>query len=89
MTTALLGAALFVAVLTLVPVYRMVAGPTIYDRALGMGLIGTNAILLLVLIGFIYERSNMFLDLAIAYAILNFVGIVAMAKYLERRGGQL
>jgi multicomponent Na+:H+ antiporter subunit F len=88
MSTALLAAALFVAVMTLVPVYRMIVGPTIYDRALGMGLMGTNAILLLVLIGFIYERIDMFVDLAIAYAILNFVGIVAMAKYLERRGGQ-
>jgi multicomponent Na+:H+ antiporter subunit F len=88
MSTALLAAALFVAIMTLVPVYRMIAGPTIYDRALGMGLMGTNAILLLVLIGFIYERIDMFVDLAIAYAILNFVGIVAMAKYLERRGGE-
>lgn len=88
MTILFLGVALFIAFLTLVPVYRMVAGLTIYDRVLGVGLMGTNAILLLVLVGFIYDRIDMFVDLAIAYAILNFVGVVAVAKYLERRGRQ-
>jgi len=88
MTILFLSIALFIAVLTLVPVYRMVAGPTIYNRVLGVGLMGTNAILLLALVGFIYDRIDMFADLAIAYAILNFVGVVAVAKYLERRRGQ-
>ena len=87
MTVLFLGIALAIAFLTLIPTYRMVAGPTIFDRVLGMGLMGTNAILLIVLVGFIYERVDLFLDLAIAYAILNFVGVVAVAKYLERRGG--
>ncbi|MDP2954394.1 MAG: monovalent cation/H+ antiporter complex subunit F [Chloroflexota bacterium] len=86
MTTLFLGIALFIAFVTLVPVFRMVLGPTIYDRVLGVGLMGTNAILLLVLIGFIYGRIDMFVDLAIAYAVLNFVGMVVVAKYLERRG---
>jgi len=86
MTTLFLGVALFIAFLTLAPLFRMALGPTIYDRVLGVGLMGTNAILLLVLIGFIYGRIDMFVDLAIAYAILNFVGIVVVAKYLERRG---
>ena len=86
MTTLFLGVAMSIAFLTLAPVFRMVQGPTIYDRVLGVGLMGTNAILLLVLIGFIYGRIDMFVDLAIAYAILNFVGVVVVAKYLERRG---
>lgn len=85
MTTLFLGVALFIVFLTLVPVFRMVRGPTIYDRGLAVGLMGTNAILLLVLVGFIYGRIDMFVDLAIAYAVLNFVGIVVVAKYLERR----
>ncbi|MBI2918874.1 MAG: pH regulation protein F [Chloroflexi bacterium] len=86
MTALLLGVALVIALLTVVPVFRIVAGPTIYDRVLGVGLMGTNAILLLVLVGYIYDRIDMFVDLAVAYAILNFVGVVVVAKYLERRG---
>ncbi|MBI2865760.1 MAG: pH regulation protein F [Chloroflexi bacterium] len=86
MTTLFLGIALFIAFLTLAPMFRMVQGPTIYDRVLGVGLVGTNAILLLALIGFIYGRIDMFVDLAVAYAILNFVGVVVVAKYLEQGG---
>jgi multicomponent Na+:H+ antiporter subunit F len=85
MTALFQYAALAIALLTLAPVFRMVAGPSIYDRVLGVGLIGTNAVLILLLIGFIYGRIEMFVDLAIAYAVLNFVGIVVVAKYLEKR----
>jgi len=62
-------------------------GPTVFDRTIGAGLIGTNAILVLVLIGFLYERVDMFVDLALAYGMLNFIGIVALAKYFERKEG--
>jgi multicomponent Na+:H+ antiporter subunit F len=62
-------------------------GPTVFDRTIGAGLIGTNAILVLMLIGFLYERVDMFVDLALAYSMLNFIGIVALAKYFERKEG--
>ena len=52
---------------------------------IGAGLIGTNALLMLVLIGFLYERVDMFVDLALAYAMLNFIGVAALAKYFELR----
>ena len=45
---------------------------------------GTNASVLLALTGFIFERPEMFVDLALAYALLNFIGAVAAGKYLER-----
>jgi len=67
--------------------YRIWAGPTVYDRTIGAGLIGTNAILVLVLIGFIYERIDMFVDLALAYGFLNFIGVVGLAKYFELTRG--
>ncbi|MDP3063758.1 MAG: monovalent cation/H+ antiporter complex subunit F [Chloroflexota bacterium] len=86
MTAMFLGIALFIALLTLVPLVRLVMGPTVYDRVLGVSLMGTNVILLLALIGFIYGRIDMFVDMAIGYAVLNFVGVVAVAKYLERKG---
>ena len=76
--------ALFVALLFGAILYRVAAGPTIFDRVIGAGLIGTNAVLLLVLIGMLYRRVDMFVDLALTYALLNFIGVVALAKYLER-----
>jgi multicomponent Na+:H+ antiporter subunit F len=84
MTTAFLAMAIVASVLIAVNFIRVVLGPTIYDRLLGIGVIGTNAVLLLALIGFIYGRPDGFLDLAITYAILNFVGVVAVAKFLDR-----
>ena len=64
--------------------YRIVAGTTVYDRLLAAAAVGTNAIVLLALTGFIFERPEMFVDLALAYALLNFIGAVAAGKYLER-----
>jgi multicomponent Na+:H+ antiporter subunit F len=72
--------------LMLMPLYRVIKGPTLYDRIISAGLMGTNGVLVLAVIGFIYERIDMFVDLAIAYALLNFVGTVAVGKYLERHG---
>jgi len=45
--------------------------------------VGTNAIVLQALTGFIFERPEAFVDLALAYALLNFIGAVAAGKYLE------
>ncbi|MGH7827619.1 MAG: monovalent cation/H+ antiporter complex subunit F [Candidatus Binatia bacterium] len=80
-----LALAVFVALLFAASLYRIVAGPTLFDRAIGAGLIGTNAILVLVLVGFLYDRIDMFVDLALAYGMLNFIGMVALAKYYERK----
>ncbi|HSG05850.1 MAG TPA: monovalent cation/H+ antiporter complex subunit F [Nitrospiria bacterium] len=66
--------------------FRVLAGPTVFDRMLGLNGISTKAIILLVLIGTIYERLDMFVDIAVGYAILNLVGALAAAKYLEEKG---
>jgi multicomponent Na+:H+ antiporter subunit F len=76
---------IFIALLFAASLYRILTGPTVYDRAIGAGLIGTNAILILVLIGFLYQRIDMFVDLALAYGLLNFIGVVGLAKYFERK----
>ena len=77
------GAAVVVAV-SVVGFYRIVAGRTVYARLLAAGAVGTNAIVLLALTGFIFERPEAFVDLALAYTLLNFIGAVAAGKYLER-----
>ena len=69
--------------------YRLVFAPTAFDRLLAAGAIGTNAVVLLVLTGFVFDRPDMFVDLALSYALLNFIGTVAVGKYLETRQHQL
>lgn len=77
--------AICVVLLIAMPLYRVVVGPTVFDRVIGAGLIGTKGLLLLAIMGFAYGRIEMFVDLAIVYALLNFVGTIAAGKYLERR----
>jgi multicomponent Na+:H+ antiporter subunit F len=66
--------------------YRVLRGPTVFDRVLGLNGISTKAIILLVVMGTFYDRVDMFVDIAIGYALLNLVGSLAIAKYLEERG---
>ncbi len=74
------------AVLILVYLYRVVRGPTVFDQVLGLNGISTKAIILLVVIGTVYERVDMFVDISTGYALLNVVGALAVAKFLEQRG---
>lgn len=64
--------------------YRVVIGPTILDRIIGVNVIGTKATVLLLIIGLIFDRVDMFVDLALTYALLNFLASIAAAKFLYR-----
>ncbi|HET9045198.1 MAG TPA: monovalent cation/H+ antiporter complex subunit F [Burkholderiales bacterium] len=61
---------------------RAVLGPTIFDRLLAANAIGTVAVLLLAVIGFLNGRPE-FLDLAIVYGMLNIVGTIAVLKFFQ------
>jgi multicomponent Na+:H+ antiporter subunit F len=67
--------------------YRAVFGPTVLDRLLGANAIGSKTVVLLVLIGLIYNRVDMFVDIALAYAMLNFVAVLAASRYFQKRKG--
>ncbi len=73
---------LVLTVIIFIPLYRIVKGPTVFDRMLGAGAIGTKTMVLILTIGFIYNRFDMFVDITLAYAVLNFIGIIAIAKFL-------
>ena len=66
--------------------YRVLQGPTIFDRVLGLNGISTKAIILLIVMGTYFERVDMFVDISTGYALLNLVGALAVTKYLERKG---
>ena len=76
------GVGLFV--LMLPALYRVAVGPTSYDRLVAVNVIGTKTAVLLVVIGTLFDRLDMFVDFALAYALLNFVGSLAVARYLNR-----
>ena len=80
--TVFAGAALFV--LMLPALYRVAVGPTSFDRLVAVNVIGTKTAVLLVVIGTLFGRLDMFVDFALAYALLNFVASLAVARYLNR-----
>ncbi len=63
--------------------YRVLAGPGWENRLIAVNTIGTKTIVVLVLIGLIYERP-LFLDISIVYAMINFISTLAIAKYLRK-----
>lgn len=77
---------LVLSAIILIYLYRVLRGPTVFDRLLGLNGISSKAIMLLVIIGTLYERLSMFVDIAVGYSLLNLVGTLAAAKYLEHRG---
>lgn len=62
---------------------RMLKGPTASDRAVAVDTITTTAVALLVLLGLVFKR-NVYLDVALVYSLLAFVGLVAIARFLEK-----
>ena len=61
---------------------RALRGPTLYDRVLAVNSFGTLTVLLIALHGFLTERPE-FLDIALLYALINFIGTVAVLKFFE------
>ena len=86
MKTFLLYVLVMLAILLGAYLYRVLRGPTIFDRVLGLNGISTKAIILLIVIGVYFERVDMFIDIATGYALLNLVGALAVTKYLEQKG---
>jgi multicomponent Na+:H+ antiporter subunit F len=64
---------------------RAFLGPTLYDRVLAVNAFGTVTVLIIGLIGFLTERPE-FLDIALLYALINFVGTIAILKFFRYRG---
>jgi multicomponent Na+:H+ antiporter subunit F len=64
-------------------IIRMIKGPTAADRAIAMDTATTVVVALLVLLGFIFDRY-VYLDVALVYSIISFVGLIAIARYLEK-----
>lgn len=87
MDNIFLYSSLYLALLMLLSLYRGVFGPTVVDRMIGVNAIGSKTTVLLILIGLLYHRVDMFVDIALAYAMLNFVAVLAASRYFQKRKG--
>ncbi len=87
MENAFIYTGIFLCVLMLLPLYRAVFGPTVLDRLIGANAIGSKTTALLIMIGLIYQRVDMFVDIALAYATLNFIAVLATSRYFQKRKG--
>ena len=75
-----IGALLAIMLLALA---RALAGPKVYDRILAMNMFGTKTVLLIAVYG-IFTDSPSLVDLSIFYALINFIGVIAVLKFIER-----
>ncbi len=87
MDSVFMGFGICLCLLMAVSLYRAVAGPTVLDRLIGVNAIGSKTTVLLIIIGLLYQRVDMFVDIALAYALLNFIAVLASARYFQKRGG--
>lgn len=69
----------------LLALVRALKGPTAYDRVLAVNMFGTKTVLLLSVLGFLTGRPD-FLDLGLVYALINFIGTIAILKYVSTAG---
>lgn len=66
----------------LLALIRGVMGPTVYDRILAVNMFGTKTVLLIAVFDFLTGRPE-FLDIALVYALINFVGTIAIMKFFK------
>lgn len=76
---------LVLALYSLAGLYRVLRGPTVWDRMLGSALFSSKVIIIAILIGMIIDRSFA-VDVALIYAVFGFLGTIMLARFVERRG---
>ncbi|MEM1152926.1 MAG: monovalent cation/H+ antiporter complex subunit F [Pseudomonadota bacterium] len=79
-----IAVSLAILVTMVLAIVRALKGPSVYDRVLAVNVFGTKTVLLLSIIAFLYGRPD-FLDLALAYALINMVGILAVLEFFQNR----
>ncbi|KPK53532.1 MAG: monovalent cation/H+ antiporter complex subunit F [Gammaproteobacteria bacterium] len=85
------AAAVAILITMVLAIIRTLLGPTVYDRILAVNMFGTKTVLIIAVIAFLSGRTDL-LDIALVYALINFIGVVAVLKFFEygefSRGGR-
>jgi len=76
------AATLALLVTIFIALVRAFLGPSIYDRILAVNMVGTKIVLLIAVLGFLMGRPD-FMDIALVYALINFIGVIAVLKVLK------
>jgi len=71
-----------VLVTMLLALTRAIAGPTVFDRILALNMFGTKTVLLIAVVSFLIGRPG-FIDLALVYALVNFLGVIAVLRFSQ------
>lgn len=79
-----LGAFIAIAITMLLALVRAILGPSVYDRVLAVNMFGTKTVLLLAVASFAMGRPD-FIDMALAYALINFIGVLAVLEFSYAR----
>ena len=79
-----IAVSLAILVTMILALVRALRGPSVYDRVLAVNMFGTKTALLLSVIAFLVGRPD-FLDLALAYALINLVGVLAVLEFIQTR----
>ncbi|GAA6135770.1 hypothetical protein NBRC116188_25600 [Oceaniserpentilla sp. 4NH20-0058] len=82
MTGILAATCVAILVVMAMALSRAISAPTVYDRILGVNMFGTKTVLFIAAVGFFMGRPD-FLDIAIVYALINFIGMVAVLRFFE------
>ena len=72
-------------ILVILVLIRVIKGPSLWDRLLGFNMISSKIVMLIVILAYVLN-SSFYLDVALAYAILGFIGTILFAKFIEKRG---
>ena len=78
----LIAATIAILVVMMLAMIRGIAGPTLYDRILAVNMFGTKTVLLISLLGFVMGRPD-FLDIAIVYALINFISVIGVLHFSD------
>jgi len=78
----LIAATIAILVVMIMAMIRAFIGPTLYDRILAVNMFGTKTVLLISLLGFLMGRPE-FLDIAIVYALINFISVIGVLHYSD------
>ncbi|WP_319558939.1 monovalent cation/H+ antiporter complex subunit F [Marispirochaeta sp.] len=78
----------FLVASSVISMVRVVIGPTVADRMIGLNLVASQILVLLVLVSVALERS-IYLDVALVYDIFGFIGILLMTRYFSGKKGEV
>lgn len=76
------AALLAILTIMLLALFRAILGPTLFDRVLAINMFGTKTVLLVAIIGVMSSNAS-YLDIALVYAMINFIGVLAVLRFFE------